>query len=102
MKKYNKETLQRIDVYNLLRELQFKITSRGFDYWIEAIMSDDISIMNIYQEIADKYHTTYTNVERCMRTAKEDAIENIQKRYKLDIPLSNIMILRLIRNESEE
>lgn len=96
--RFKEDTNKRIDIYNMLRELNFKITSRGFDYWIESIMMNEQSIMNIYQILADKYHTSYTNIERCMRTAKTDAIENIQKYYKLNIPLSNIMILRLIRN----
>lgn len=72
------------EIKNELLELGFNVDSIGIMYWIEAIRITKENpliwnMMDIYEKIAEKYSSTYPNVERAMRHCIKNAIENIQK-----------------------
>lgn len=52
---------------------------------------------DIYDEIARKRETTYSRVERQMRTAIAPAIKNIQKKYNYYGKFTNQTFLNLIK-----
>lgn len=71
-----------------LIDLQFNVNSIGIEFWITAIelYQKDIhrysfSMINMYKEIAENYNTTWSKVERSMRTAVKPAKEIIRQVY---------------------
>lgn len=90
---------------NLLKKLNFNITSIGFKYWIKAIdiyKKDSwrygFTIEYLYNIIADYFQTTRTRVERAMRTASQNAKKTIAEKYNYNGKLSTKVILELICN----
>ena len=87
----------------ILKELEFNISSRGFNYWLIAIELYEknknygiITIQNIYDEIADLYHTTARRVERCMRTARKNSDNNIKEQFNYKGKITNLVTLKLL------
>ena len=89
--KKNQENLEAL-VTNVIHEIGVPAHIKGYQYLREAIMMvvQDIDVINqitkqLYPEIAEKYHTTPSRVERAIRHAievawsrgKNDAVENI-------------------------
>ena len=89
--KKNQENLEAL-VTNVIHEIGVPAHIKGYQYLREAIMMvvQDIDVINqitkqLYPEIADKYHTTPSRVERAIRHAievawargKNDAVESI-------------------------
>ena len=89
--KRNQENLEAL-VTNVIHEIGVPAHIKGYQYLREAIMMvvQNIDIINqitkqLYPEIADKYHTTPSRVERAIRHAievawargKNDAVEGI-------------------------
>ena len=89
--KKNQENLEAL-VTNVIHEIGVPAHIKGYQYLRESIMMvvQDIDIINqitkqLYPEIADKYHTTPSRVERAIRHAievawargKNDAVESI-------------------------
>lgn len=85
-----------------LYKLNFNINSMGFQYWVIAIhiysRNTNISMMNLYKEIAQYYNKTSSQVERAMRTSSENAKEKIKELYQYDGKLNNRTILNLLTN----
>ena len=83
---------------NMLLNLQFNISSKGFKYWIIAIKkyNSNMKIGEIYKEVANICNTTTANVERDMRTAKATATEQIQKQFNYYNKLTNKTVLELL------
>lgn len=83
-----------------LLQIGFNINSIGFDFWLTAIRiylkNRQISMMNLYNEIAEITNKTPSQIEKAMRTASETAKENIKKLYDYNGKLSNKTILTLI------
>lgn len=87
-----------------LKELGFNISSIGFNYWVLAVDLYNrnceeygiINISNIYEEIAEIYHTTKARVERAMRTARRTATENIVKEFNYNGKITNLSCLKLL------
>lgn len=90
-KKKNQENLEAL-VTNIIHEVGVPAHIKGYQYLREAIMMviKDTDVINqitkqLYPEIADKYHTTPSRVERAIRHAievawsrgKADEVENI-------------------------
>ena len=94
-------------INKMLLQLQFKVDTIGFRYWIEAIKiyKQDgwrygFTMQYLYNEIANYYGSTATRVERAMRTAKATATEQIQKKFNYYNKLTNKTVLELLtRNE---
>ena len=85
-----------------LLELGFNVDSKGIIYWVEAIKMVKenpliFDMMIIYEKMAEKYNTTCSGVERCMRHCMEHAKPNIQKKYGYYKPIRNQTFLSLIR-----
>ena len=89
--KKNQENLEAL-VTNVIHEIGVPAHIKGYQYLREAIMMviQDIDVINqitkqLYPEIAEKYHTTPSRVERAIRHAievawargKNDAVESI-------------------------
>lgn len=87
----NQENLEAL-VTNIIHEIGVPAHIKGYQYLREAIMMviQDIDVINqitkqLYPEIAEKYHTTPSRVERAIRHAievawargKNDAVESI-------------------------
>lgn len=81
----------------ILINYNFKLQSRGFDYWILAI---DIAKKNprwrigyIYEEIGNIYNTSYRNIEKAMRDSRINS--TINKKLRKD-KITNSEVLRLL------
>ena len=87
-----------------LKELGFNISSVGFNYWVLAVDLYNrnceeygiVNISNIYEEVAEIYHTTKARVERSMRTARRTATENIVKEFNYNGKITNLSCLKLL------
>jgi len=86
-----------------LKELGFNISSVGFNYWVLAVDLYNrnfeygiVNMTNIYEEIAEIYHTTKLRVERAMRTARNTANENISKEFNYNGKITNLSCLKLL------
>lgn len=85
-----------------LLKLNFNVNSKGILYWIKAIeiikeYPLKLKMTEIYEDIAKIYNTTYSRVERGMRTAIEPAKKNIQNEYGYYKKICNSTFLELIR-----
>ena len=85
-----------------LMELNFRASSIGLVYWIEAIRYFERHIltyemMDIYNFIARKYKSTIKLVERAMRYAMEPAKKKIQEKYHYYDKIDAKTFLGLIR-----
>lgn len=91
-----------VDIKEKLIELNFNVSSKGFEYWIILIheyqkKNKYTTIESIYNKIAKIYNTTRDRVERNIRTASKQALPTIREYYKYkDIRLSTKDILELI------
>lgn len=98
------KTKEMLETKDYLKELGFNISSMGFNYWLLAIdlyerNSNQFGILkmeNIYNEIAEIYHTTRNRVERCMRTARLTATENIINEFNYNGKITNMSCLKLL------
>lgn len=97
------EIIKRKEIEAKLVELNFNLGSKGFEYWVQAIMlyKYDFKTVrqmmeNIYEEIARSNNDTRNRVERAMRTAKYTAIKEISNKYKYYVKLTNKRIIILI------
>lgn len=90
-------------INKMLLQLQFNVSSIGFNYWVTAIMQYrknyfkyNNTIEQVYQDVAKKHNTTRTRVERAMRTAKATATEEIKKQFNYNNKLTNKTVLELL------
>lgn len=90
-------------IEDLLIELNFNIGSKGFEYWVQAIMlykydfkSVRQMMERIYEKIADNNKDTVSRVERAMRTAKKTATVYIADKYKYNVRLTNRRLIKLL------
>ena len=85
-----------------LIELNFNVSSKGFEYWLILIneyikRNKYTTIESIYNLIAKIYNTTRDRVERNIRTASKQALQTIREHYKYkNRRLSTKDILELI------
>ena len=93
-----------VDIKEKLIELNFNISSKGFEYWILLLynyMTNKgkryFNLEMIYRDIASAYNTTRDRVERNIRTASKQALPTIREHYKYkNRRLSTKDILELI------
>lgn len=90
-------------INKMLLQLQFNVSSIGFNYWVTAIRQYrknyykyNNTIEQVYHDVAKIHNTTRTRVERAMRTAKATAIEQIQKQFNYYNKLTNKTVLELL------
>ena len=101
----------RTTIINKLKELNFKITNIGYDYWIIAIewyckshyrySVRTIQMEDIYCYIAEFFNTTRSRVERNMRTMFTLNKKEIEKKYNYK-NITNKKLLYLIGMEVYE
>lgn len=92
------------DIKKELLALGFDVDRIGIIYWVDAIKYVranylDWKMCNIYRELAKKYNSTITSVERNMHNTLKPATENIQKKYGYHQPIKNQTFLNLIKFE---
>ena len=91
-----------VDIKEKLIELNFNVSSKGFEYWLILIneyikRNKYTTIESIYNLIAKIYNTTRDRVERNIRTASKQALPTIREHYKYkNRRLSTKDILELI------
>ena len=76
-----------VDIKEKLIELNFNVSSKGFDYWIILINEyikkrRYVTLDSIYNMIAKMDNTTRDRVERNIRTASSQALPIIREHYK--------------------
>lgn len=89
------------DIKEKLIELNFNVSSKGFEYWILLVYNYRgkryRTLEMIYRDIASAYNTTRDRVERNIRTASKQALPIIREHYKYENRrLSTKDILELI------
>ena len=91
------------EINKMLLQLQFNVTSIGFQYWLTAIQQYrknyykyNNTIEQVYYDVAKIHNTTRTRVERAMRTSKATATEQIQKQFNYYNKLTNKTVLELL------
>lgn len=97
-------------VREYLKDLNFNIISVGLKYWIMAIdiyfnnMASDTrrNMRVIYEEIAARYNTTPSRVERALRHSRVPSTETIREKYKYYGKMSNMAVLELLVNYKKE
>lgn len=91
-----------VDIKEKLIELNFNLSSKGFEYWLILIneyikRNKYTTIESIYNLIAKIYNTTRDRVERNIRTASKQALPTIREHYQYkNKRLSTKDILELI------
>lgn len=91
-----------VDIKEKLIELNFNLSSKGFEYWLTLIneyikRNKYTTIESIYNLIAKIYNTTRDRVERNIRTASKQALPTIREHYQYkNKRLSTKDILELI------
>ncbi len=90
---------------DILDELQIKVSLLGYKYWITAVElyleNKTIKMMKLCREIAKKYNTTGSRVERALRHAIEDKEETIQRYFNVSYDIDNSAFLALLAREME-
>lgn len=90
---------------DILDELKIKVNTKGYKYWIAAVQKklekEDMPIGNIYIEIAKKYNSNYSRVERALRSAYTHNIVMIQEYFSIDYEICNTIFLALLIRELE-
>ena len=90
-------------ITKMLLQLQFNVSSIGFQYWATALIQYrknyykyNNTIGELYNDVAKIHNTTSARVERAMRTAKATATEKIQKQFNYYNKLTNKSIIELL------
>lgn len=89
------------EIKQKLIELGFKVNTKGFLYWIEAIeyakkRRDKYKMGDVYDYIAKKHNDTYMRVEKAMRFSRTPANNNIQQEFHYYLKVDNRTFLNLI------
>ena len=96
-----RKNMEREEIKQIMLKLKFNINSKGFDYWIQAIhiytTFKNISMKELYNQLAFEFNTPKTAVERALRTASKQACNNIHKYFNYDGKITNSVILKLFR-----
>ena len=90
----------------LLDEIGMKINLKGYKYWIEAVklklLEPNISMSNLYEEIAKKFNINRANAERCLRKAWESNIKYVEMRLNYSYKITNSIMLEYLVRKLEE
>ena len=84
-----------------LKDLGFRIGSKGFIFWIEAIeiyKKEKKPITEIYKEIAKNHLTTKSNVDYLMKYSRLSGTRKIRTYYEYNDRLTNTIVLHLLTN----
>lgn len=109
-----KETLLQARINNIFNELGLKITRSGYYLWTTLILQvynqidnienfSNIHITQVYKELAKAKDSTYTKIERNLRTLIEDKQEQLQKYFNYNNRIDNktflIFMIRKLKME---
>ena len=90
---------------DILDKLQIKINLFGYKYWITAVelyfKDNTVGMWKICKEIAKKYNTTPSRVDRALRHARERKEEIIQRYFNVNYDIDNSAFLALLAREME-
>ena len=92
-------------IEDLLDRLGFEISSKGYQYWYDAILigisNPFKNITKIYEAIAQKYFTSYSAVERAMRQKVIKSKKILCDYFDVPYTLNNKNLLGLIIRDIE-
>lgn len=109
-----KETLLQARINNIFNELGLKITRSGYYLWTTLILQvynqidnienfSNIHITQVYKELAKAKDSTYTKIERNLRTLIGDKQEQLQKYFNYNNRIDNktflIFMIRKLKME---
>ena len=106
--KKNQENLEAL-VTNIIHEVGVPAHIKGYQYLREAIMLvvNDIDVINqitkqLYPEIAEKYSTTPSRVERAIRYITQIHQEELKEHFQVNYKITNKVLFELVKNELQE
>lgn len=84
----------------LLIKLGFNVSTKGFNYWLEAVRMYKFDKMeDVYSFIATNNRDTRNRVERAMRVTREQANKNIKEYFNYNFRIGNKTLLHLLKLE---
>lgn len=97
--------MEKRKIEDLLDKLNMPIDNLGYRYVISAleIYIQDINtkITLVYSQVAKKYNSTSSRVERAIRHLVECAEKNIKQYFKVDYEITNRRFIALLAREME-
>lgn len=97
--------MEKRQIEDLLDELKMKPNFLGYHFWITAIEiyaeHKTKGMCGTYEEVAKKYNTTKSRVDRNLRHTYEDKKEMIQKYFNVSYKIDNSTLLALMTREIE-
>lgn len=95
--------MDKIEIENILDEIGVPLNLRGYKYVIEAVMQinkNPFKLMGeIYSDIAKKFNTSTTRVERAIRHTYENNKNDIVKYFNLKCKLNNGIFVTAIERK---
>ena len=88
-------------IEDLLIKLGFNVSTKGFNYWIEAvrIYNKFDKMEDVYTFIATNNRDTRNRVERAMRVTREQANRKIKEYFNYNFRIGNKTLLHLLKLE---
>ena len=87
-------------IEELLIKLGFNVSTKGFNYWVEAVRIYKFDKMeDVYSLIATNNRDTRNRVERAMRVTREQANKNIKEYFNYNFKIGNKTLLHLLKLE---
>ena len=87
-------------IEDLLIKLGFNVSTKGFNYWVEAVRIYRFDKMeDVYGLIATNNRDTRNRVERAMRVTREQANKNIKEYFNYNFRIGNKTLLHLLKLE---
>lgn len=92
-------------IENLLDNMGVHINQKGYKYLLYAVElkleNNDIGICKIYNNIANKYNTTETGVEKAIRHARKSAENKAEEVFNVNYKIDNSKFIALLVREAE-
>ena len=87
-------------IEDLLIKLGFNVSTKGFNYWVEAVRMNRLDKMeDVYSFIATNNRDTRNKVEKAMRVTREQANKNIKEYFNYNFRIGNKTLLHLLKLE---
>lgn len=94
------------EIKELLNKLGIKINIKGYWFWITAIEykaeHNDVSMSELYNEVAKMNNTTSSRVERALRHAYTSVKKDIEEFFDIKYKINNSSFLLLMLEELEK
>lgn len=92
-------------VEDILDEIGLRLTFKGYKLWVTAVTlsleKEYRTLGELYVDIAEKHGTTSRCVAEALGLAQEDARDRIQKYFKLQYKVTNLVFLECLKRKTE-